>query len=177
MVRIILLGYMGAGKTTIGKALAKELGLKFYDLDWYIETRFCKKVSEIFATEGEEGFRKKERNMLHEVAEFENVVISLGGGAPCFFDNMEYINQQGDTVYLKGTPEVLYQHLLMGKGKRPLLEGKTKEELEAYIRTSLEGREPFYSQAKHIYNIQMMGEKDKVDEAVKEVIKLLKIRD
>lgn len=177
MVRIILLGYMGAGKTTIGKALANELGLKFYDLDWYIETRFCKKVSEIFATEGEEGFRKKERNMLHEVAEFENVVISLGGGAPCFFDNMEYINQQGDTVYLKGTPEVLYQHLLMGKGKRPLLEGKTKEELEAYIRTSLEGREPFYSQAKHIYNIQMMGEKDKVDEAVKEVIKLLKIRD
>lgn len=175
MIRIILLGYMGAGKTTVGRILAKELGVQFYDLDWYIETRFCKKISEIFAQEGEEGFRKKERAMLHEVAEFENVVIALGGGAPCFFDNMEYLNQQGDTIYLKGTPEVLYQHLLMAKGKRPLLEGKTKEELKEYIQTSLETREPFYSQAKHIYNIRLMGTHDQVDDCVKEVRKLLNI--
>lgn len=175
MIRIILLGYMGAGKTTVGRILAKELGVQFYDLDWYIETRFCKKISEIFAQEGEEGFRKKERAMLHEVAEFENVVIALGGGAPCFFDNMEYLNQQGDTIYLKGTPEVLYQHLQMAKGKRPLLEGKTKEELKEYIQTSLENREPFYSQAKYIYNIRLMGSHDQVDDCVKEVRKLLNI--
>lgn len=166
---------MGAGKTTVGRVLAKELGVKFYDLDWYIETRFCKKVSDIFAAEGEEGFRKKERAMLHEVAEFEDVVIALGGGAPCFFDNMEYINQQGDTIYLKGTTDVLYQHLQMAKGKRPLLEGKTQEELKEYIQASLEKREPFYSQAKNIYNIRLMGTQDQVDDCVKEIRKMLNV--
>lgn len=175
MIRIILMGYMGAGKTTVGRVLAKELNVPFYDLDWYIETRFCKKVSDIFALEGEEGFRKKERAMLHEVAEFENVVIALGGGAPCFFDNIDYINQQGETIYLKGTPEVLYQHLLMAKGKRPLLEGKTAEELKDYIKTSLENREPFYSQAKHIYNIRLMGTAEQVDDCVSEIRKMLNV--
>ena len=111
MTRIILIGYMGAGKTTIGKALSKELGIIFYDLDWYIESRMRKTVSEIFAERGEEGFRQIEYNMLHEVAEFENVIISCGGGTPCFFDNMDYMNGQGETVYLKASPEVLYGHL------------------------------------------------------------------
>ena len=95
--RIILIGYMGAGKTTVGKALAAELGLRFYDLDWYIESRMRKTVAQLFAELGEEGFRRIERNMLHEVAEFEGVLISCGGGTPCFYDNMQYINQQGLT--------------------------------------------------------------------------------
>ena len=94
MKRIILIGYMGAGKTTIGRVLAKDLGLMFYDLDWYIETRMHRSVAKIFEEEGEEGFREIEHNMLHEVAEFENVVISCGGGTPCFYDNMEYMNRQ-----------------------------------------------------------------------------------
>ena len=123
--RIILVGYMGAGKTTIGKALADELGMRFYDLDWYIETRMRKTVAQLFAELGEEGFRRIERNMLHEVAEFEGVLISCGGGTPCFFDNMEYINQQGLTLYLKASPDVLYKHLKMGKTVRPLLLNKT----------------------------------------------------
>ena len=93
--RIIILGYMGAGKTTLGHALSKVLDMPFYDLDWYIESRMRKTVSQIFEERGEEGFRTIERNMLHEVAEFENVIISCGGGTPCFFDNMEYMNQQG----------------------------------------------------------------------------------
>lgn len=173
MTRIILLGYMGAGKTTVGKALAKELGVMFFDLDWYIENRFCKKIPQIFAEEGEEVFRQRERNMLHEVAEFENVVISLGGGAPCFFDNMEYINRQADTIYLKGTPEILYQHLLMAKGKRPLLEGKSKEELMAYIQTSLAAREPFYSQAKYTFNIELLGDGNKIHGSVQSIKQLL----
>lgn len=92
---IIIIGYMGAGKTTIGKALAKDLGIMFYDLDWYIESRMRKTVKQIFDEVGEDGFRQIEHNMLHEVAEFENIVLSCGGGTPCFFDNMEYMNLCG----------------------------------------------------------------------------------
>jgi shikimate kinase len=167
MIRIIIIGYMGAGKTTVGKALSKELGIPFYDLDWYIESRMHKTVAQLFAERGEEGFRKVERNMLHEVAEFEDVVISCGGGTPCFFDNMEYLNQQGETVYLKADPEVLAQHLKMGKGKRPLIEGKTPEELETYIQESLQAREPFYSQAKYTIDISVLDTFTKIDECVR----------
>ena len=85
---ITLIGYMCVGKTTVGKALAKELGVTFYDLDWYIEERFHTKVARIFAEEGEARFRDLERRMLHEVAEFENIVLSCGGGTPCHFDNV-----------------------------------------------------------------------------------------
>ena len=104
MRRIIIIGYMGSGKTTVGRALAKELGMPFYDLDWYIESRRHKTVPQLFSEVGEEGFRKIEYNMLHEVAEFEDVVISCGGGTPCFFDNIDYMNQQGDVIYLKADP-------------------------------------------------------------------------
>ena len=137
MVRIILLGYMGAGKTTVGKALAASLGVPFYDLDWFITTRYRRSVPEIFAERGEAGFRELEKRMLHEAAEFEDIVLSCGGGTPCFFDNMEYMNSLADTIYLKATPEVLAMHLRMGKGKRPLLEGKSPEDLEDYIREML----------------------------------------
>ena len=93
MKSIILIGYMCAGKTTVGKSLAKNMGISFYDLDWYIEDRFHKRIPEIFAEKGEEGFRDIERRMLHEAAEFEDIVLSCGGGTPCFFDNMKYMNQ------------------------------------------------------------------------------------
>ena len=97
MIRIFLTGYMGAGKTTLGKALARELHIPFIDLDWYIEERFHKTVGELFSERGEASFRELEKNMLHEVGEFEDVVISTGGGAPCFFDNIEEL-----TTYLNG---------------------------------------------------------------------------
>lgn len=173
MTRIILIGYMGAGKTTIGKALAKEMGLMFYDLDWYIESRMRKTVAQIFAERGEEGFRTIERNMLHEVAEFENVIISCGGGTPCFFDNMEYMNQQGDTIYLQGSVDVLINHLKMGKGVRPLLQGKTDEELREYITENLTKRDVFYTKAKHILNIDLMDDFDKVNMMVGKVMKII----
>ena len=173
MTRIILIGYMGAGKTTIGKALSKELGITFYDLDWYIESRMRKTVSEIFAERGEEGFRKIEYNMLHEVAEFEDVIISCGGGTPCFFDNMDYLNQQGQVVYLKAEPEVLYKHLQMAKVERPLLKGKSKEELLKFIKEQLEKREPFYTKAHYTLDVSLMDNYDKIKISVEKIKELL----
>ena len=173
MKRVILIGYMGAGKTTVGKALAKQLGLQFYDLDWYIESRMHKTVPQIFAERGEEGFRLIERNMLHEVAEFEDVVLSCGGGTPCFFDNMDYMNGQGDVVYLKAEPEVLYKHLLMGKVERPLLKNKTPEELIAFIKEQLKIREKFYTQAKHTLDVSLLDNYEKIQISVKRIIDLI----
>ena len=166
MIRIILVGYMGAGKTTIGKPLAAALGVSFYDLDWYISMRYRRSVPDIFAERGEEGFRDLERRMLHEVAEFENVIVSCGGGTPCFFDNMDYMNSLADTVYLKATPEVLTAHLRMGKGIRPLLLNKTPEEVEAYVRESLTQREPFYAKAKHTFDITLLDSIKEIDKSV-----------
>jgi shikimate kinase len=175
MKRIILIGYMGAGKTTIGKALAQELGITFYDLDWYISNRMRKTIAQIFEERGEDGFRQIERNMLHEVAEFEDVVISCGGGTPCFFDNIDYMNQQAPVVYLKAKPEVLYKHLAMSKNDRPLLRGKSQEELITFIREQLEKREPFYTKATYSLDVSMMDDFTKIKNSVDQVRKLLNI--
>ena len=166
MTRIILIGYMGAGKTTIGKALAKALGVTFYDLDWYIETRMRRTVKQIFDAEGEDGFRRIEYNMLHEVAEFENVVISCGGGTPCFFDNIDYMNRQGKVVYLKASPETLLAHLKIGKTVRPLLLNKTPEEVKLFINEQLAAREPYYLKAHHIMDVNILDEFKKINDAV-----------
>lgn len=173
MTRIILIGYMGAGKTTLGKALAQELNLQFYDLDWYIEERYHKTIAQIFAERGEDGFREIERNMLHETAEFENIVLSCGGGTPCFFDNMAYMNQQAKTVYLKATPEILTQHLRMSKTERPLLKGKNDEELIQYISTSLETRTPYYSRAHYTFDVTLLDNSENIKDAVRSLKELL----
>lgn len=173
--RIILIGYMGAGKTTVGKALAAELDLRFYDLDWYIESRMRKTVAQLFAELGEEGFRRIERNMLHEVAEFEGVLISCGGGTPCFYDNMQYINQQGLTLYLKASPEVLYKHLKMGKSVRPLLLNKTPEEVQRFISEQLKAREQFYTRAQFTLDVNLMDNFDKIKISVAQARQLLNV--
>lgn len=175
MRRVILIGYMGSGKTTLGKALSKDTGMMFYDLDWYIESRMHKSVSQIFSEQGEEAFRKIEYNMLHEVAEFEDVIISCGGGTPCFFDNMDYLNRQGDVIYLKASPETLCRHLAMAKTERPLLKNKSSEELVAYIAEHLRERELYYGKARHILDINVLDNYDKISLAVTMLRKMLGI--
>lgn len=167
---IILVGYMCAGKTTVGKALAKELGRTFYDLDWYVEERFHKKVPQIFAEEGEDRFRDLERRMLHEVAEFENIVLSCGGGTPCHFDNMDYMNSVAETYYLKATPETLIQHIAISRGERPLLKGKSPDELREFVSAQLAEREPYYEKAQHIIDINVLDSFDKI----KDIVSLIK---
>lgn len=166
---------MGSGKTTVGKALSDAVGLPFYDLDWYIETRMRKTIPEIFAERGEEGFRIMERNMLHEVAEFENVIISCGGGTPCFFDNMEYLNRQGDTIYLKASPEVLHGHLQMARIERPLLSGKTDEEQRWFIEEQLRHRELYYLQAKHALEVNLLNTREKIKTSVEQIRRMLNL--
>ena len=173
MRRIILIGYMGAGKTTIGKALAAETGLPFYDLDWYIENRMHKTVKQIFDERGEEGFRTIERNMLHEVADFENVILSCGGGTPCFFDNMDYMNRQGETIYLKASPEVLHEHLKMGKTVRPLLLNKTPEQVREFIKEQLLVREQYYNRAKKTFDVSLIDNHARIREAIERLRELI----
>ena len=113
--------------------------------------------------------------MLHEVAEFEDVIISCGGGTPCFFDNIDYMNQQAPVVYLKADPEVLYKHLAMSKNDRPLLRGKSQEELIVFIREQLEKREPFYTKARYSLDVSLMDDYSKIHKSVEQLRALLNL--
>jgi shikimate kinase len=175
MIRIFLIGYMGAGKTTLGRALAKELKIEFIDLDNYIEERLCKSISQIFAEKGEEGFREIERRMLHEAGEFENVVISTGGGTPCFFDNIEYMNRQGATVFLDVPVERLFIRLSIARKKRPLIMGKSDEELRCFIAEQLAKRLPHYSKAKQRFTADRLEDIKQIEASVKEFLQQIEL--
>ena len=175
MTRIFLIGYMGAGKTTLGKAFARAMELTFVDLDWYIEERYHKTVSQIFAERGEDGFRELEKRMLHEASDFENVVISVGGGTPCFFDNMDYMNQVGETVFLDVDNQVLFRRLKVAKQQRPLLANKTDEELMAFIQEALEKRLPHYTKAKHVFNGELLENRHQIQQSVERLKELLNL--
>ncbi|MDR3651771.1 MAG: shikimate kinase [Paludibacter sp.] len=171
MKRVFLIGYMGSGKTTIGKLLAKELGYNFVDMDTHIEEKHFKTVSQIFSEIGESEFRILEQQCLHEVAEFENVIISTGGGAPCFFDNMEYMKTHGLTVYLKHSAADLCERLEASHAnKRPLLADRKGEELNRFIAEGLDKREPFYAQAEY----SISGE---IEDVVMEISELVRKRE
>ena len=150
MKRIFLIGYMGAGKTTVGRKLAKEMNLSFIDLDLYIEGRFHRSIRQLFAERGEEAFRDIEKRILHEVAEFEDVLVSTGGGTPCFFDNIDFMNTAGTTIYLKVSVKELASRLESCKQTRPVLKNRSGEELKSFIQENLNARTPFYEKAKII---------------------------
>lgn len=148
MDKIFLIGYMGCGKTTFGRILAARLNMSFVDLDAFIEEKEFKSIGQIFEEKGEDEFRKIEHTALLEVCEFQNTVISTGGGVPCFFDNMQIMNEQGLTIYLQVTPEKLTDTLKKAKKNRPLIKDKSEAELLAFIQENLGKRTIFYSQAK-----------------------------
>lgn len=148
-MRIYLVGYMGSGKSRLGRRFSEFLDMQFVDMDFYIEERNCKSIPRIFAEEGEAEFRKKERKALEELSEFTDLVIATGGGAPCFFDNMDLMNETGKTIYLNIDPSILADRLMKSKTERPLIKGKSREELVDFIDETLRKRNEFYTKAQY----------------------------
>ena len=149
-MRVYLIGFMGCGKTTLGRELASKLQYRLIDLDHYIEEKENMKVKEIFAVKGENHFRLLEKQAIVEMAELDNIVVATGGGLPCFFDNISSLNGSGHSIYLKVSVTELCRRLKRNKEDRPLVKDKTDEELSGFIEGKLKEREPFYSQAKSI---------------------------
>lgn len=151
MKPLFLVGYMGCGKSTIGRKLARLLSVAFVDTDNRVEEREGATVSDIFRYEGEERFREVEREVLEEVIREGAVVVSTGGGLPIWRDNMQRMNQVGRTVYLKRSAENIASRLSpYGRQKRPRLRGLNDEELVAFMREDMVARERYYSEARHV---------------------------
>ncbi|WP_340203377.1 shikimate kinase [Ascidiimonas sp. W6] len=147
---IILIGYMGSGKSTIGRVLSKSLQKKYYDLDHFIEKKENSSISKIFQSKGEIYFRRRERELLQELLiENEDIILSLGGGTPCFGDTMEIIkNATPNVFYLKLSVQALTERLKHEKGTRPLISHlETDEALEEFIRKHIFERNFYYLQA------------------------------
>ena len=176
MIRVFLMGFMGAGKTTLGKALAKDLDVSFVDLDQYIERRYLKSVSQIFATRGEQGFREIESRMLREVGEFDDVIVSCGGSTPLIGDNMDFMLEHGQTVYLKCENDTLLRRLKSARSQRPLIASKTDDELAAFIESETKRREPGYLRAEFICPGDRLESRDQISDTITYLKQLLDLK-
>ena len=170
------MGFMGAGKTTLGKALAKDLEVSFVDLDQYIERRYLKSVSQIFATRGEQGFREIESRMLREVGEFDDVIVSCGGSTPLIGDNMDFMLEHGQTVYLKCENDTLLRRLKSARSQRPLIASKTDDELAAFIESETKRREPGYLRAEYICPGDRLESRDQISDTITYLKQLLDLK-
>lgn len=154
----------------MGRAVSRLSGITFIDLDQYIEGRYHSSVSDIFREKGEDGFRRLEQAMLHEVADFENVMVACGGGTPCFFDNMDYMNSRGTTIMLDAPLPVLHRRLSEGRAKRPLIAGKSDEELMGFITAALDARMPHYSKAMHRFQSDQLETRQQIHDTASRFI-------
>jgi shikimate kinase len=168
-MRIYLTGFMGSGKSHLGRQLSTLLAVPFIDLDQEIETEANCRISEIFTEEGEEGFRKREQRCLFATRKLESAVIATGGGTPCFYNQMDWMNQHGLTLFLDVPIPVLVRRLQDEMNHRPLLQHLSREELAGYISTKLTERRPFYEKARVIY--QPLTEEEHTPQRILEKIK------
>ena len=164
-MRIFLIGYMLSGKSTVGKKISKSLGLEFIDTDKYITHKYNTTIDEIFSTKGEEYFREIETQTLLELIQKDNVLISTGGGMPCFNNNISLINQNGISVYLKCSPLTILQRLQTSKTSRPILNTKSTDELFDYVHKNIAEREEYYNQA----NLIIKGESPNLKELISQI--------
>lgn len=159
-MKYFIVGFMGCGKTTWSRKLAAKWGCEFIDLDHVLEAKAGMSIAEYFSSFGEDAFRKLESQVLKETEYHENTVVSTGGGLPCFFDHMDWMNANGKTLYIKLSPKTLADRLENSKTVRPVLQGKKGEELVEFITGKLAEREGFYLQASNIVEgIDMSVEK------------------
>ena len=146
-MKVYLIGFMGCGKSTVAKKLASRLSYRYVDLDALIEQGEHQSVRELFSEYGEHAFRELEYRYLRKLEEQDHMIVSTGGGTPCYHNNMEYMKSQGVTVYLKMSPQQLFSRLKGNKGERPLLKDKTDDDLLPFIVQKLREREPYYEKA------------------------------
>lgn len=148
-MRIFLIGYMSSGKSTLGKVLAKRLNLKFIDIDESFEEKYKITINDFFIKFGEPKFRELEQQLLISILNIENAVISTGGGTPCYYDNLDLINENGVSIYLKLHYKSIVARLKNTKKQRPLVKDLNDKEFENYIEENLAKREEYYSKAHH----------------------------
>ncbi|MDN3672235.1 shikimate kinase [Flavobacterium branchiarum] len=171
MKKIVLLGYMGCGKSTIAQKLSKIVEIPFLDLDKCIENKVDLTINEIFETHGEIYFRKLEHETFVELLQSpEEMIIGLGGGTPCYANNHELLNKEGVlSVYLKASIDTLYGRLLNNKSKRPLIADKNEAEMREFIATHLFERSFYYNQAKYKVSV----DERTIEETVSDILKVL----
>lgn len=147
-MKIFLIGFMGSGKTHWGRLLSQKLGIRFFDLDAQVTEHAGKTIPEIFESEGEEQFRLMEKDALHIITEsHDSFVMACGGGAPCYFNNIDYMNQAGTTVWINAPSGILFERLIKEKNKRPLIKDLTEDQLRNFIHKKFADRKIYYEQA------------------------------
>lgn len=168
---ISLVGYAGSGKSSLGKRLARRLGVDFVDTDKYVERMVGATIADIFLYEGEEYFRRSERAAVEAIVEGRrDVVVATGGGLPTWGDNMERLKECGMTVYLRRAPEQILARLTdYGREKRPMFRGKSDQELLQFMRAQMAEREPYYAAAALTIDCSTMGDDDVVEYIVNEL--------
>ena len=170
-MKIVLLGYMASGKSSIGKALAKKLNVQFIDLDSFIEENEQQSISEIFNNKGEIYFRNREEFYLRKLFNLDgNRVISLGGGTPCYGNNMELILNESTSLYLNSSIQTIFERLRKETLQRPLVATIGQDKLKEYIAKHLFERTVFYEKAHHTISV---NDKE-IEVIVEEVFNLLK---
>jgi shikimate kinase len=170
---IFITGYMGSGKSTFGKRLARHLDYDFLDLDKIFEESYKICISNFFVKYGEEMFRRIEHDLLVKNLGHSNTVISCGGGTPCYFDNMDQMNAAGLTIYLRLTPAALVNRLENSRKERPLLQKLPGVDLLEKITNHLQQREPFYLKSQ----LELDGLNISIEEATAKVLKQLPRQD
>ena len=165
MDRIYIVGYMGAGKTTAARRLAQRMGWEVVDTDALFEEKYKISVNDFFNKYDEPLYRKLESEVLKATESLDHVVVSTGGGTACFFDNMDWMNQHGLTVFLRISPQAAVDRVIHSRHKRPLVEGKSEEELTEFVNQHYASRLPFYEQA----NIIVKSEDLDLDALIRQI--------
>lgn len=176
MIPIYIVGYMGAGKSTLGRRLATKLGLHFLDTDIFIENRFRQRISDMFAQIGEDRFRQRERYVIEELSGMTDCVIATGGGLPCFNSNMDLLNDTGLSVYLSASNETLTYRLEQCKRTRPTVYDKTGAELAQHVSEAMAWRRPIYEQAQISVSIDHLRREADEDALADKLADLIRAR-